>query len=125
MAVQIYVPGVVQLVESVGLFLLVSGKLCSILGLGLMPYPGMVDVRPCPFGTDAPLRPFRSVALLPVLVAVTSGTVRRVAMVISCTAGSCCCGLSSDRPVGSLTARKAGLPREGGRSQRGMARGGA
>jgi hypothetical protein len=48
MAVQIYVPGVVQLVESVGLFLLVSGKLCSILGLGLMPYPGMVDVRPLP-----------------------------------------------------------------------------
>ena len=38
MAVQIYVPGVVQLVKIVGLYLLVSYKLCFIVGLGLIPY---------------------------------------------------------------------------------------
>jgi hypothetical protein len=43
MAVQIYVPGVVQLVKNVGLFLLVSFKLCFIVDRGLIPYPGMVD----------------------------------------------------------------------------------
>jgi len=67
MAVQIYVPGVVQLVKNVGLLLLVSYKLCFIIGLGLIPYPGMVDVPTCcpccfllgyvvPFGSSLPLR---------------------------------------------------------------------